>query len=696
MRCTEFKVSKEDAISRIAGLFAYIDIEDGNVHKATDSEMGCYAKFVDNIKCIVDSETNESLFEFQDPYVIVEEDETVHRKIFEREKTYSYRTLITYYYQYKNASFTVENESAETQTRYIDYDGKTQFLPIEEDSITIYAKDSKFIKFMERGMGVRKVSIYGNKDYPLVPEYMFIGSANVQYNEMKMLQKICKLYEENIDLTDFRKDICCYCDKFRKMGGTEFMAILEAFIKEADTIAEEYKGYVSDTHLTFDFDISLFNSVNDLGIVSPSFEEWMPYRTYYKNDKVFYEGKVWICVADSTSGKYNSETETVVFDDDSFKIYSYHMISRKTNDSEYNRFINDLENKYNSEPYKKITGITDTKLPSLRRVKNYTNDYGEFSTPSENYDWLFYYRKGMLVSAPRVVTNSFGNICKLQKVQKDNTSEIVILDENATNGSSLAAYGDYISDITYNTDENSITFEYYTDVHLKASISDEIRYDDDGNRLYFWENFTIDTDGQFSNFGVKHTEKYYYFEGSELDKLIKGEIVWDRIDIDGNPTQENITFQKYIEGEYDVYKGALTQKFEFIKDATKSNYALTIDTREVIVPTFLSNLEIDRKDIDDLIYTEIKQKYGMNRNDEELIWNKSDVENGNDKTLNLYDIVRNDYYIGISYTPYKDIDVHIDRGKASIFEKYIRFGEVKTLEDMEEFKNSSFFVMSDT
>ena len=194
MRCTEFKVSKEDAISRIAGLFAYIDIEDGNVHKATDSEMGCYAKFVDNIKCIVDSETNESLFEFQDPYVIVEEDETVHRKIFEREKTYSYRTLITYYYQYKNASFTVENESAETQTRYIDYDGKTQFLPIEEDSITIYAKDSKFIKFMERGMGVRKVSIYGNKDYPLVPEYMFIGSANVQYNEMKMLQKICKLY----------------------------------------------------------------------------------------------------------------------------------------------------------------------------------------------------------------------------------------------------------------------------------------------------------------------------------------------------------------------------------------------------------------------------------------------------------------------------------------------------------------------
>ena len=131
-------------------------------------------------------------------------------------------------------------------------------------------------------------------------------------------------------------------------------------------------------------------------------------------------------------------------------------------------------------------------------------------------------------------------------------------------------------------------------------------------------------------------------------------------------------------------------------------YTLTVDTKEVVGFSSLADFEIDRKNIDELIYTEIKQKYGMDRNGVELIWNKSDEsinphtqEPRNTKTLNLYDIVRNDYYIGISYPPDKDIDVNINRGNASIFEKYIRFGEVKTLEDMEEFKNSSFFIMND-
>jgi hypothetical protein len=45
--------------------------------------------------------------------------------------------------------------------------------------------------------------------------------------------------------------------------------------------------------------------------------------------------------------------------------------------------------------------------------------------------------------------------------------------------------------------------------------------------------------------------------------------------------------------------------------------------------------------------------------------------------------------------PDKDIDVNITRGNSSVFEKYIRFGEVKTLEDMVEYNNSSFFIMSD-
>ena len=103
MRYIDYKVSKEDAISRIPGLFAYIDIDDENVHKATDSVMGCFEKYVDNIKCLVtNEETQETLFGFCEPYIVVENDEEKHFVFFEKDTTYSYRTLITYYYRYKN------------------------------------------------------------------------------------------------------------------------------------------------------------------------------------------------------------------------------------------------------------------------------------------------------------------------------------------------------------------------------------------------------------------------------------------------------------------------------------------------------------------------------------------------------------------------------------------------------------------
>ena len=53
MKTIEYKVSFEKMISRLPGLFAYLDSDDFGVvslHKATDSLDGCWGKIVENIK----------------------------------------------------------------------------------------------------------------------------------------------------------------------------------------------------------------------------------------------------------------------------------------------------------------------------------------------------------------------------------------------------------------------------------------------------------------------------------------------------------------------------------------------------------------------------------------------------------------------------------------------------------------------
>ena len=53
MKTIEYKVSYEKMISRIPGLFAYLESDEYGVvslHKATDSLDGCWGKIVENIE----------------------------------------------------------------------------------------------------------------------------------------------------------------------------------------------------------------------------------------------------------------------------------------------------------------------------------------------------------------------------------------------------------------------------------------------------------------------------------------------------------------------------------------------------------------------------------------------------------------------------------------------------------------------
>ena len=101
MRKIQKTICREELKSRIPALFAYIEENDAGefkLHTATDSLQGCYGKIVENI-------TLPKGFALS----IKEGEDT--KSLLKDEETYSYRTLMNYYYEYKDYDFTDEDNS---------------------------------------------------------------------------------------------------------------------------------------------------------------------------------------------------------------------------------------------------------------------------------------------------------------------------------------------------------------------------------------------------------------------------------------------------------------------------------------------------------------------------------------------------------------------------------------------------------
>ena len=136
MRTIEYKVSYENMISRIPGLFAYLDsnaLGEVSLHHASDSNCGCYRKIVENIKLPVGTS------------LIVDE-----KVLLEEGKTYTFRTIITYYYQYRNLFTKYVYNSDETRSITPE---EYRNLDVRKQRFYKRQINSDFIKFVERGIG---------------------------------------------------------------------------------------------------------------------------------------------------------------------------------------------------------------------------------------------------------------------------------------------------------------------------------------------------------------------------------------------------------------------------------------------------------------------------------------------------------------------------------------------------------------
>lgn len=724
MRTVEYKVSYENMISRIPGLFAYLDsnaLGEVSLHHAYDSNCGCYGKIVENIKLPVGTS------------LIVDE-----KVLLEEGKTYTFRTIITYYYQYRNLFTKYVYNSDETRSITPE---EYRNLDVRKQRFYKRQINSDFIKFIERGIGkieipfdkynelINNSNLYihickdsnvitkedynqlsekEKKNYHLkrnenVPKFLYLANVISLYNELVKMGKQCMFYQNHQEKFGNNKHMCCLCERYMNMGGDDLRDYVGGLIDVYKEISDEYFSYAdNEKSMTLDFDIDLVSSYDDMGIMNSYITEWLPYKTYYKGDRVFYNGDVWHYQTDNTgyfyedvvgsiwrckednNGYFYKDALKVVFSDRYFEkinnVFEKIDIQYEntedgtilTNDEyqeQYDRLQNEEEKSEFKSKYKlyspqklvnitkntfQFTGRTDSKLKDLRRFVTYMNDDNIGEKPQNGYDWLFYYR--------------IGNICNISTLN-DGLGNILKLDSETTasekDGNDLMAYGDVITNILANKEENTITFEYILNAHLIGNhVSSQL--DEDKNIIHYWTDFT-----QEENTGVKYTETYNYTEGSDLDQLIKGEfkLVIGYTE-DGEPIYDEtiFSFDEYVNGKYD--DNLKSFKFEFITLNNELTYSKTIANQEVNIISTLTDFEIFK-----------------NNNDEFMEVHSMDEENFNDKGISMY---RHDYFNGITYAPTKKIDVRIERGSTSCFQQHIAFSEIKTLNDMEQHSGKIF------
>lgn len=682
MRTIGYKVSYEKMISRIPGLFAYLESEGNDemiLHSAADSINGCYGKIVANIKLPLGMGLS------------VKDEEGNIINVLNENETYTFRTLITNYYKYKDnlddnnkfknfieqgiGKITIDN-SKRFYFAYINIKNPND-IKSQEEYNTLEEKDKAFYK--KKRM-----------EYVAMPNVVFLSNVKKLYNDIVKMAKQCEFYEMHKD--DFGSDshLCCLCERYQKMGGEVLKEILSELIPEATRIAAEYLEYArngeEEKPMSLDFDIDLVDSYKDLGIMTPYIPQWIPYKTYYQGERVLYEDIVFVC-KEENNGKFDEDYQTVVFDESKWE--------EATSAFEY--FDSNAVPQTAKGKTIEIKGSTDSKLKSLKRSKTYIAGDDTSSTPDEGYDWLFYYRTGLIYNIT-TLKDEIGNIIDLKTL------------EAGEDPNNLAAYGDVIEHIYFNYTNgeeiitmekyntlsekekqeyylnNTLTFVYRTGVHL-IGVKHSTYQDDDKNIYHSWKDFVYDDTEAYCKEGIKYEETYNYVEEEDLDKLVRGTFVLkdkdgNEIEVkdeDGNVVDKKDYFKRYTKGDLDT--NFKYYKFEFITYNNYLHYQKTIANQTANIVTIQTDFTM----------------YNSNNNEFMEVTSLNLTEEEKKKGFNNLGIpmFRKEYLNGITYSQSKNKDVNIERGTYSVFDKHIRFSEVKTLEDMEDFQNSSFFSLTE-
>lgn len=644
MRTIKKQICREELISRLPALFAYLEADETGVfhlHKSTDALQGCWGKIVSDIEmpsnipylaefyivngkelihnaeyvALTDEEKEgntyslyqNKVYEKNDLSEIITQEGYDEKENKEKlnyheivnvmvvgEKTYSYRTLMNFYYKYKGE----------------------------------YSQQPLF-SFIGRYIGLVDVTVEQTEERDLMPSKVYLADLR---RLLPIYQRYDVIYQKYKDeYTGYSKQknldhsICCAIKTYMRMGGEDMYNFLKGLFNEMNTRAGEAYGMaVGEAQLSIL--INMNQSQNDLGYLSCYLNEWIPGEFHKGGELYTYDGNTYVCDEDNWDWFDERTGELVFFKPD------YYEKSKKEHFTKVSENVkgNVISAKYPNGGKKiegesfTISSKSDSKLNGLRRYTKYINEVGEFEEEPDGENWLYFFRTNLVMNIS-VITDDDGNIADI--VEYESTGNRV----KTTDSNKLAAYGDVIHSITRDKENRTITFEYYIGAHLTA----EKKGSTDSSPI-IWTNFV------YKDGGVKYTETYSYEEGGEIDKMSDND------------------FDKYVKGE-----NANDYRFDF----HKYPFGVNGNMSRTEVYTHRGNLTWD------------------------YISTDSEVTDNGDVDYMYADIIKENYLMGITYKPEVESSVFIDRGNYSAFERHIALSQVNTMEDLETYRNGGFFNM---
>lgn len=636
MNTIKVKYGLEDITARVPGLFPYIEFDENHVstvHAASDSDVGCYGK----IACALTIPNDVSL---------TVADNGSNRSIIVAGLPYTYKTLMSAYYKYRD-----------------DY------------------PTNSFIKFMEKGIGKFKITANIDFEYcTLVPEYEYYANCARLWDEYTKISIMCSKYQLIKEATgEVNCELECLVEKYAKMGGDIMKDYYGNLVNNANAIAAEYYGYLSN-EFNLNFDLNITASENDLGILN-TFIEF--FGTKYVNALYVVEGNTVVrvvrqvdpqdpthpisqdtmtsdkkyytddtCILEASRGvDYFLPGDLTIYDDRTYVCEQptmngewdasrFHLINENYLDQtpDYNTYYNPNTG---STPSTELNATSNSKLNGFIGELRYTDESGTVRTPDNGTDWLWYYRIGR-IGFSETITDRFNNI-EIQSGYTRNEN----IGQYETH---LMAYGDIITNIERTQDENNstLTITYVIGAHFKSKLA-YTDFDDDGNAHYYYGDYEYDSN---DTHGVKYVETYLYNTDSEIynmsDEFFEYFVTHDKNELDRNNTTISPS----------IIIGSRYTKGAFRLDTNVANSDILVNGYETSLPYIISDYS-------------------------------TSIQLSKDSIVNP--LTKFDYLGGVAYNPSVQSDVHISRGNASAWERHIKLSEIKSFDDLDTYSNGGFF-----
>lgn len=819
MRVLRFDTSMEPMISRIPGLFPYLEFNEDwttTLHAASDSFDGSWGKVVDsmripcnvNLCTYVQTDYNPSPYNWNstntfptgenmedeysissseyirrvEKYYYVEEEEEVGEtyveidpfpdtvtssmpnriKVPKRDKennyiydcnqykvygfyrkeadysyykkiclinegeTYTYRTLIDYYYRYKDT----------------------------------VPSDNTFIKFMERGIGkvkVDKVSLQMTDtiEYPNVPDYIYLGQVKMLIEKYRKYQRICTYYRThylNFNKTDdiFEQK----CDLYKTMGGDTFLRYLETQLPLLNKIAAEYKCYAENKRRDFgiSLNVPLFQSKNDLGYLSCYMNEFIPGGHFRHGELVTYNGRTYICLLNRflvggnnykycmcnddlyklSANTYDrmsfGKVQSMILPTAIYNGYTYILFNNEYYEWQGTSYVNIEVTEYCSGLWNENLELNEFDYQHFVLLTDFVSNTASYlsipiKTSLRNADEWYY------------DDNLYGNKFKLYITVPSLPHNFIY--KNIKRGNNFYVWDEtlqmYVPDTTNCL---SYTIEGKADSLLKglrkyeqfideSELFDEPDIAEDWLYYYkignFFSNGSIywDSVGNIERFGTTPVSPGTYV----TDLMAYGTILTD---IQCNTTDKTLTFTYVVNAHLKAILDSIA-----VDDDGNNIYKyrpFEYDSSDPHGIVYVETYNYTDTDIDDLVnngdfrafvedrpnaISNYMQKYGYKRfkfsvvnssttvmvgnSEYEYAYVRSDFSEtvDNDMDVIYQPLFKKDYFTGYAYEPTVKNNVDIRRGNAAAFERHIRFSECKTIEDLESEQNGSFYRMEE-